>query len=142
MIRQDIDYGLLPQVHTQRALDIWVELQHKLVFGKHDNAIAVLLRVLLEFSIENYIDRKSVPKALKGDKLALKFRKSLDHMLLDDLIDKPYHAILKKFQKNEVIFSTDTMHKYVHHQNFFPSDHHLKAMWDTLSEFIVIGLKA
>ena len=140
LIRPEIDYGVLPQVHTQRAMDVWGELQHHLEFGKHDNAISVLFRVLLEFSIENYNERQSVPNINTGDKLANKFRKAADHMLAEKLIDKKYHGIVVKFEKTEAVLSTNTMHKYVHSANFFPSDTHLKSMWDTLSEFIVICL--
>lgn len=142
LIRSDIDYGVLPQVHTQRATDVWGELQHHLEFGKHDNAISVSFRVLLEFAIGNYIDCMSVPNVHDNDKLANKFRKVLDHMLAASSIDKKYHEGLKKFEKSEPILSANTMNKYVHHKNFFPSDHHLKSMWDTMSEFIVICLKA
>ncbi|WP_417832416.1 hypothetical protein [Terasakiella sp.] len=137
LIRPEIDYGVLPQVHTQRAVDVWNELQHHLEFGKHDNAISVLFRVLLEFSIENYNERQTVPNVQAGDKLAKKFRKAADHMLTSKIIDKKYHEALIKFEKTEVVLSTNTMHKYVHSKNFFPSDTHLKSMWDTLSDFIV-----
>jgi len=40
------------------------------------------------------------------------------------------------------MLSANTMNKYLHHKNFFPSDHHLKSMWDALSDYIVICLKA
>jgi len=140
LIRPEIDYGVLPQVHTQRAMDVWGELQHHLEFGKHDNAISVLFRVLLEFSIENYNERQSVPNIHAGDKLANKFRKALDHMLAQKVIDKKHHEALVKFEKTEAVLSTNTMHKYVHSSKFFPSDTHLKSMWDTLSGFIVICL--
>ena len=141
LIRSDIDYGVLPQVHTQRAVDVWNELLHRLKFGSHDNAIAVLFRVLLEFSVENYIDRQSISGVHNNDKLAKKFRKALDHMLTANVIDMKYHEGLKKFENTEPMLSANTMNKYVHHKNFFPSDHHLKSMWDTLSDFIVICLK-
>ena len=142
LIRTEIDYGILPQAHTQRAMDTWGELQHHLEFGKHDNAIAVLFRVLLEFSVENYINRLSVSGVYDNDKLAKKYRKALDHMLSAKVIDYKYHEGLKKFENAEPILSANTMNKYVHHTSFFPSDHHLKSMWDTLAEFIAICLKA
>lgn len=142
LIRSEIDYGVLPQAHTQRAMDAWGELQHHLEFGKHDNAIAVLFRVLVEFSVENYITRQSVSTVHNNDSLGKKFRKSLDHMLAVSSIDKKYHEGLKKFENTEPVLSANTMNKYVHHKSFFPSDHHLKSMWDTMSEFVVICLKA
>jgi len=142
LIRSEDGASLTSQAHTKRAMDIWGELQHHLEFGKHDNAIAVLFRVLLEFAVENYIARQSVSGVHNNDKLAMKFRKALDHMLAAKAIDKKYHEGLKKFENTEPMLSANTMNKYVHHKNFFPSDHHLKSMWDTLSDFIVICLKA
>jgi hypothetical protein len=141
LIRQ-IDYGVEFQSHTQRAMDIWTELQHRLHFGAHNNAIAVLFRVLLEISIDNYVSRKSVASVHENDKLAKRFRKVIDHMLTDGSIDKSAHQALTKFENTEPIFSANTMHKYVHHGSFFPSDHHLKSMWDNLAQVVVICLKA
>lgn len=142
LIRPEDGSGLTTQSHTKRAMDIWGELQHCLEFGKHDNAIAVLFRVLVEFAVENYISQKSVAGVYDNDKLAKKFVKALDHMLATSAIDKKYHEGLKKFENTEPMLSANTMNKYVHHKSFFPSDHHLKSMWDTIEDFVVICLKA
>ncbi len=139
---RNIDYGLVPQAHLQRATDIWNELQHRLKFGEHDNAIAVLLRVLLEFAIENYIDRKSLSTVHANDKLARRFRKVIDNMEATAALEKKYLQNLKKFERQEALLSANTLHAYVHHKNFFPSDHHLKSMWDSLADFVVACLKA
>lgn len=138
---RNIDYGLVPQAHIQRATDVWNELQHRLKFGEHDNAIAVLFRVLLEFAIENYIDRKSLSAVHANDKLAKKFRKVLDDMEAKATLDKKYLQNLKKFEHQEALLSANTLHSYIHHKNFFPSDHHLKSMWDSLADFVVACLK-
>lgn len=139
---RNIDYGLVPLVHTQRATDIWKELQFRLKFGEHDNAISVLFRVLLEFSVENYIDRKKLATVHVNDKLSKKFGKVLDDMLASKTLDKKYLDALKKFEQTEPLVSANTFNAYVHHKDFFPSDHHLKSMWDTLSSFVVACLKA
>lgn len=138
---RNIDYGIKHQVHTQRAMDIWNELQYSLKFGEHDNAIAVLIRVLLEFSVENYLDRNPEITAYENEKLGKKFKKALDHMHNENKIDKKYHELLLKFETTEAICSANTMNKYIHHTNFFPSDLHLKSMWDTLAKYITNCLK-
>ena len=135
---RDYDFGLVQTHHNRRALDIFNELQHRLKFEEHDNAIAVLFRVLLELSIEIYIDRSNVSIVHKGDRLTKKYEKVLDHMLQQNEIDRNYHGALKKFVKSEPVFSTNTLHAYVHSTDFFPSDHHLKNMWDTLEKYILI----
>jgi len=137
LIRQWIDYEVPFKANIKRATDIWDELQHHLKFGKHDNAIAVLFRVLLELSIENYITCKNISSIHPNDKLSKKFRKVIDHQKENGLIDKKTHESLAKFEQKEAIFSANTMHKYVHHKAFFPSKNHLASMWDTLSELIV-----
>lgn len=115
---RNIDYGLVPQAHTRRATDIWNELQHRLKFGDHNNAIAVLFRVLLEFAIENYIDRKSLLSVHPNDKLSKKFRKVLDDMLVAKTLDKKYLVGLKKFEQTGPLVSANTLHTYVHHKEF------------------------
>lgn len=142
LIRSEDGNGLAAQSHTNRAMDIWNELQFHLKFGNHDNAIAVLFRVLLEFAVENYIDRNKLMNVHPGDNLAKKFLKVLAHMLAANEIDKKYYEALKKFPNTEQLLSANTLNKYVHHKSFFPSDIHLKSMWDTLSIYVVICLKA
>jgi len=140
LIRQ-IEYPI-PRTHENRkALDIWNELQHRLVLGQHDNAISVLFRVLLELSIECYMDRKSVHSINKGASLAEKFGRVREHMLSKSIIDKKYRDTLEKFDRGEVIFSANTLNAYVHSSDFFPSESHLRSLWDTLEKFIIICLR-
>jgi hypothetical protein len=140
LIRQ-IEYHI-PRTHENRkALDIWNELQHRLVLGEHDNAISVLFRVLLELSMECYMNRQSVHSISKGATLADKFNRVREHMLSRSIIDKKYRDQLEKFESGEVIFSANTLNAYVHSSNFFPSENHLKSLWDTLEKFIIICLR-
>ena len=138
---RNIDFGFEQTHENRRILDIFFELQHSLKFENHDNAIAIAFRVLLELSLEHYIALKKVVAVNKGDNLNKKYTKVLAHMLDAGTIGKKYHDALKKFEKSEPIFSTTTLHSYVHSSEFFPSDHHLKSMWDTLEKFIVRCIK-
>jgi len=137
LIRQ-IEYHISLTHENRKALDIWNELQHWLFLGQHDNAISVLFRVLLELSIECYMGRHSVSK---GASLADKLSRVREHMLSRALIDKKYRDQLEKFENAEVIFSANTLNAYVHSSNFFPSENHLKSLWDTLEKFIIICLR-
>ncbi|HIM29742.1 MAG TPA: hypothetical protein EYG57_09300 [Planctomycetes bacterium] len=134
---RNIDHGIQPSRANRKALDIFDELQHRLKFGDHDNAIAVLFRVLLEISIDIYIHEKSLTTAHKNDKLASKFRKVLDDLVATGELDKKQASSLKSFEKSEALFSANTLHAYIHSAEYFPSDHHLKGMWDTLETFVV-----
>ncbi|RCK21960.1 hypothetical protein [Thalassospira lucentensis] len=139
---RNLDFGFQQTQKNRKILDIFNELQHRLKFDEHDNAIAVLFRVLLELSLEHYIEAASVTDIQKGDKLSNKYRKTLTHMFDTGKIDKKQIDALKKFETGDPLFSTTTLHSYVHSADFFPSDHHLKSMWDTLESFIVKCLKA
>ncbi|MEO0961649.1 MAG: hypothetical protein AAFY01_04425, partial [Pseudomonadota bacterium] len=138
---RNLDYGLVPLPGNQRALDIWSELKHRLHFGKHDNAIAVLFRVPVELSIENYVANKKLTTVHKEDKLARRYKKVLDHMGESKALPEKQIKDLAKFQRSEVLLSANTFNSYVHHSSFFPSDHHLKSMWDNLAPFVVACLR-
>ena len=55
--------------------------------------------------------------------------------MYDSEIENPWYLLSGHFDLAFVIV-------YVHHKNFFPSDHHLRSMWDTLAGFVVTCLKA
>lgn len=139
---RNIDFGFQQTHENRRILDIFFELQHSLKFESHDNAIAISFRVLLELSIEHYIAQQNILTVHNNDRLANKYSKVLTDLFETKTIDKKYYDALKKFEKNEPLFSTSTLHSYVHSANFFPSDHHLKGMWDTLEKFIVHCVKS
>lgn len=141
LIRPNLQHGITPTPELKRILDIWTELQHHHEFGKHDNGIAVLFRVLLELAVEHYVAKHGVA-VHKNDKFANRFRKVADHMLGGGLIDAKYDEIISKFENSEPILSANTFNKYVHHKDFFPSDHHLRSMWDSLERYVLICLKA
>lgn len=125
-----------------RHREIWEELQFKLVLTEHPNAIAVLLRVLLELSIENYIARQKLAGIHPNDKLGLRASKVSKDMLSKGKIDNKYYGAIQKIQQSEEIVSTDTLNRYVHSPNFRVSPDHLRKLWGTLSEFIVLCLNA
>jgi hypothetical protein len=125
----------------QRHHKIWEELQFHLDLYQHPNAVSVLFRVLLELSVENYLKQTNLA-VYDGDKLAarvLKVGKDLD---AQGKLDNKYLGTLKKFQQDDKLVSADTLNKYVHSPSFAPSPEHLASLWDSLSDFIVLCLKA
>lgn len=140
LIRRDIRHGVIETPNVKRILDIWNELQFNHEFGKHDNGIAVLFRVLFELCTEYYIEKNSV-EINKGDKLSGRCRKVASHMMGVGLIDKKYNDILCKFEQSSPLISANTFNNYAHHKDFFPSDHHLMSMWDSLERYILLCLR-
>ena len=135
-------FGILWTGRLQRQREIWEELQFRLRLSEHPNAIAVLLRVLIELSIDNYVAQKSLNTVHDGDKLSKKAEKVAADLKETGKIDDKYLGAVKKFQQAEILISADTLNRYIHSSQFSPSPEHLTAIWDTLSELIVHCLNA
>lgn len=135
-----VDYGITWTAHLQRHREIWEELQFKLELSEHPNAISVLLRVLIELSLENYFKGTSLATVHENDNLARKAMKAAENMQSMGEIDKKYLGVIKKLQQGENLISIDTLNRYVHSPNFNVSPEHLKMLWGTLSAFVVLCL--
>ncbi|HTM81925.1 hypothetical protein [Asticcacaulis sp.] len=134
-------YGVAWPGRLQRHHQIWEELQFHLQLSQHPNAISVLFRVLLELSIDNYIQQKAVV-VHNNDHLAVKALKVAEHQFAAQEIDQKMLGIVKKFQNMDQLVSADTLNRYVHSPNFAPSTNHLTSLWDSLSQFVVACLEA
>lgn len=131
------DYQIQWSSKNQRQREVWEELQFRLEFSQHPNAIAVLLRVLLELSVKYYIEKSALNTVQPNDKLNNKIRKAAENLHLQGKISDEYLADIKKIAQKENLVSMDTLHRYVHSENFSPSPNHLKPIWDCVDEFIV-----
>lgn len=134
------DFGLTWPGRLQRHHQIWEELQFHLDLRKHPNAVSVLLRVLIELALENYITSAKVPVQDK-DKLAVRLEKVGQHLLAEGQINSKQMDVLRKFKQGDKLVSADTLNRYVHSPNFAPSPEHLSSMWDSLADVIVLCLK-
>lgn len=137
-----IEYGIAWAGRLQRHRAIWEELQFKLELSEHPNAVSVLLRVLLELSVDNYVTQTKLASIHVNDKLAAKILKVAEHLHQQAKIDAKYLGIFKKAQQLDALISMDTLNRYVHSPQFAPSPEHLKALWDTLADFVVLCLNA
>jgi hypothetical protein len=137
-----VDYGLAWPAHLHRHREIWEELQYKLELGDHPNAISVLFRVLLELAVDNYVTRTPVANVHDADKLSKKVAKVAANLHAKGKIDRKYLGGLTKLERAEAIVSIDTLNRYVHSPNFNVSPDHLKMIWATVAELIVLCLQA
>ena len=137
-----IDYGIIWTGKLKRQKEIWEELQFYLELERHPNAISVLLRVLIELSVKYYIAETSLSTINDNDSLANKITKIATNLLDKGLIDKDYKRDLKKVEQAENLISMNTLNRYIHSFELSPSPQHLKAIWDSLSVFIVHCLSA
>ncbi|WP_160121775.1 hypothetical protein [Rhodovarius lipocyclicus] len=135
------DFAFTWPGRLQRHHQIWEELQFHLDVRRNPNAISVLLRVLLELALENYIKEAKV-SVHENDKLAMRLEKVGLHLQAAGKIDAKQLDVIKKFKQGEKLVSADTLNKYVHSPNFAPSPEHLMSMWDSLADVVVLCLKA
>jgi hypothetical protein len=126
----------------QRHRAIWEELQFHLNLGDHPNAISVLFRVLLELSVENYIQQSKLSTVSAGESLARRVLRVAEDLHKNGKIDQKYFELLEKFPQRDALLSADTLNRYVHSPNFAPSPDHLTALWDWMADFIVYCLNS
>ena len=74
-------------------------MQFKLELGEHRNAISVLLRVLFELSIDNYVKRTPLATVQESDKLARKAAHAAADMHSRGKIDSKYLGAITKLQR-------------------------------------------
>lgn len=121
---------------TGRANDVYHELR-RLDVENFRNAVSILLRVFLEFSIEAYIDRRGVTGVSAGDKLSRKLSRVADHMEANGIMaNKELLAVRKAASDQNSLVSTMTLNAYVHNSKFYPSASELKTSWDNLEPFV------
>jgi len=102
----------------------------------------VLLRVLLELAVENYLAQVPLATVNPNDTLARQTLRIAEDLQAKGKIDRKYLGVFQKFQQLDPLVSMDTLNRYVHSPNFAPSPQHLTALWDALSDFIVHCLNA
>ncbi len=134
------EFGIEWTGEMERHRAIWEELQFHLSIEKHPNAISVLFRVLLEISIEHYIDKENLPH-LQNKNLAYCFQSVGERLVRGKKIDKKEWTKIKKFRDADQLISADTFNKYVHAKDFAPSPEHLKVLWGGPAPFILASLK-
>lgn len=135
------EFGLSWPGRLQRHHQIWEELQFHLDLRTHPNAVSVLLRVLIELALENYIKEAGV-SVHENDKLATRLEKAGIHLHAAGKIDIKQIDVIRKFKQGDKLVSADTLNKYIHSPNFAPSPEHLMSMWDSLADVVVQFLQA
>lgn len=124
----------------ERADRIWRELQFHLEFDIHDNAISVLMRVLLDLAITNYAKTQGFAFP-RNTLFAQQVSAVADSMHNRSLIDQKARSIIRKFESDKPIVSAHSMHQYVHNANFHPGKSDLKAIWNVIRPLIINSTK-
>ena len=128
-----------------KILEIFEELR-SLKLAEYPNAIAVLLRVFMELSVDHYLEKNNIP--LKKNhpnpsragssifkSLADKIGDARDHMISHGANRKDFIMIDKALSDRNHPLSVDLQHAYVHDQHFAPNQRDLVLAWDNGQPF-------
>jgi hypothetical protein len=137
---------LIPQSFTISTSDasprlnvIYRELK-SLQVEKHKNAVAVLLRVFIELTLDDYIPREHVTIIRKDagrTTLADKAISVAAHLKKASKLNKNQEDVVSRLVSNgQDPNSITTLHAFVHGRHASPLPSELLTIWDNISEFI------
>lgn len=134
--REVVPKGCPVNVTDNRISDIYKELRG-LKLDEAPNAIAVLLRIFLELSVDHFLEKNGGSLEFTTPIGAKKF-KSLDKKLAETVdmlvnIGVPrarFASVTRSLSVKTSPLSLDLLHQYVHDRSATPSPQELKAGWD------------
>jgi hypothetical protein len=122
-------------VTNPKIEEIYNELR-SLQLTKHPHAIAVLLRVLLETSVDEYLTRATIPLTIstpggnKDKTLRKKVEETIDHLVTNGAPRKDFAGAIRVLSDPNHPFSVDLLHAYIHNRFFSPTERDLTVAWD------------
>ena len=128
--------GIAWRANQGRIRAVWEELQ-ALSLANYPNAISALLRILLEMTVDNYIESNGLQQP---DNLTQKVRTACDDLLRRDIIDRAYFDEIDRLRQHSELISIRSMQRYVHSTTFAPLPNELIVYWQRLGQFIVACL--
>ncbi|NTZ42709.1 hypothetical protein G7A66_06330 [Altererythrobacter sp. SALINAS58] len=120
----------------QRVARIWTELG-SLPLNLFPNACAALLRMLVELSVEGYMQEHNLSE--KPD-LSRRVRAVASSLHERDLIDEQYYQELDRIRRNDELISIASMHRLLHSPDFAPMEQEFRTYWTRLGRFISLAL--
>ncbi|GHV55444.1 hypothetical protein AGMMS49579_18330 [Spirochaetia bacterium] len=123
------------QINNPRVNAIYSELQKIDII--HANAVAVLLRVFVELSLDCFIETNKLTNVNIDSKLIKKVLEVASYLENNKLADKHICKGIKSAVNNpNDLFGTDTLNAYVHNAKFSPISNNLIITWDNIQVFI------
>lgn len=128
-------------VTDNRIAQIFRELR-TLKLDDAPNAIAVLIRVFLEMSVDHYMTKHklplTVPVAGQKDvdkKLKAKVEETVNHMVANKVNRKSLEGVIRGLSVRQSPLHVDLLHAYVHNRHVSPSPSELRSGWDNAQTF-------
>lgn len=124
-------------IPVDRINDIYLELKRKLKLNDVPNAAAVLLRVFVELSVDDYIGRNTVPVRFRDKNLRNKVTAVADYMETNKVLSRDDLLPVREAVKSEDNITLATnLNAFVHNPRMTISGNDLKAIWDRLGHFV------
>lgn len=120
---------IIPNLRLKR---IFIELK-KLEVEGFENAVAVLLRVFLELSVEDFLTRRTVP-FYTTEKLSAKMEKVARYWEANK-VPKSEIRGWRNAASSHRLFSLNVLHGYVHSHDSIPKKTDLLRTWDEMQSF-------
>ena len=100
-----------------------------------ENSGAVMFRVFLELSLEEYARKKQIP-VKDNESLVNKLNKVANHLKnAKSMTDNELKPIRVACSSKDALFATNTLNAYVHNPDFAPKPIDLKVTWDNFEKF-------
>lgn len=125
-------------IHDRKLQSIFKELK-TLKMEDARNAIAVLLRVFLELSVDHYMARHKIPMRTKDPKSGKQYDKKLSSKLQEVLLHvckqpgvdkKNFLGVTRALSDPQSPLYIDLLHAYVHNRFVIPKARDLMEAWD------------
>jgi hypothetical protein len=129
-------------IHQTRINEIYSELK-QLLIQEYPNSVAVLFRVFIELSVDDYISRNPAEFKKGPEDPSYTLNKKLievaDHLKANHkLTEHQSRAVRHAAQAdNFMAASVNVLNQYVHNPNFKPALDDLRSAWDNLQPFII-----
>lgn len=124
------------KVTENRIAEIYTELR-KLSLEDHRNAIAVMMRVFLELSIDHFMDKNGIPQKIthptgreQFKQLDTKLGEVVETLVKTGAPKDRFAAVIRSLSVKESPLNVDLLHMYVHNRYATPSPGELTAAWN------------
>jgi hypothetical protein len=129
-------------VTNNNTLEIYKELS-SFKLKQFPNAIAVLLRVFMENSVDHYLEANKIPLKFipsKGTRkiykpLKMKVNEAIENMVKNGAERRYFDGATRALADPNHPFSIDLQHDYVHNRYVTPNDRDLVLAWDNAQAF-------
>lgn len=122
--------------NQQRVSKIWEELA-RLPVRTYPNACAALLRMLLELSVEGYIEEHELSERSDLSRRVGLVARSLRER---DLLDERYLQEIERIRRDDELISVASMQRLLHSPDFAPMEQEFRAYWSRLGRLITAAL--